>query len=85
MHQIYESLESFPGIRIEENHFQNSFPEPVETSNKTDIYVGRIRPELNEDEMFNYRSWNFFISGDQLLKGAAYNSVQILKHLITLR
>jgi aspartate-semialdehyde dehydrogenase len=85
MHQIYEALESFPGLRIEENHFQNSFPEPVETSNKTDIYVGRIRPELNEDEMFNYRSWNFFISGDQLLKGAAYNSVQILKHLITLR
>ena len=83
MHQIYEALESFPGLVIEENHFTNSFPEPVKTSNKTDIYVGRIRPELNEDEMFNYKSWNFFISGDQLLKGAAYNSVQILKHLLT--
>jgi aspartate-semialdehyde dehydrogenase len=83
MHQIYEALESFPGLVIEENHFRNSFPEPVETSNKTDIYVGRIRPELDSDEMFNYKSWNFFISGDQLLKGAAYNSVQILKYLLT--
>jgi aspartate-semialdehyde dehydrogenase len=46
--------------------------------------VGRIRPELDEDGMFNYKSWNFFISGDQLLKGAAYNSVQILDKLINL-
>lgn len=84
MYLIYEALDSFPGITIEENHFTNSFPEPVKTSNKTDIYVGRIRPELDSDEMFNYKSWNFFISGDQLLKGAAYNSVQILKHLINL-
>ena len=83
MHLIYEALESFPGLVIEENHFTNSFPEPVKTSNKTDIYIGRIRPELNEDEMFNYKSWNFFVSGDQLLKGAAYNSVQILKYLLT--
>jgi len=83
MHLIYEALESFSGLRIEENHFTNSFPEPVETSNKTDIYIGRIRPELDSDEMFNYKSWNFFVSGDQLLKGAAYNSVQILKHLLT--
>lgn len=83
MHLIYEALESFSGLRIEENHFTNSFPEPIETSNKTDIYIGRIRPELDSDEMFNYKSWNFFVSGDQLLKGAAYNSVQILKHLLT--
>lgn len=81
---IHEALEKFPGLVIEENHFTNSFPEPVKTTNKTDIYVGRIRPELDLDEMFNYKSWNFFVSGDQLLKGAAYNSVQILKHLVSL-
>ena len=28
------------------------------------------------------KSYNFFVSGDQLLKGAAYNSVQILKYII---
>jgi aspartate-semialdehyde dehydrogenase len=52
------------------------------TSGKTDVYVGRIRPELDLDGNANKKSYNFFVSGDQLLKGAAYNSVQILKALL---
>jgi aspartate-semialdehyde dehydrogenase len=82
LYNILDEIERFPGLKIEDNILTNSFPEPVKTSNKTDIYVGRIRPELSEDGMFNYKSYNFFISGDQLLKGAAYNSVQILKHIM---
>lgn len=82
LYQIYDVLEKFPGIRIDENVSMNSFPEPIKTTNKTDIYVGRIRPELDVEGKYNYKSYNFFVSGDQLLKGAAYNSVQILKHMI---
>ena len=82
MYNILDVIEKFPGLKIEDNILTNSFPEPVKTSNKTDVYVGRIRPELNDDGMFNYKSYNFFISGDQLLKGAAYNSVQILKYIM---
>jgi aspartate-semialdehyde dehydrogenase len=87
IHLIYEVLDKFPGIIIYEDSKTNSYPEPILTSNKTDVYVGRIRPELssyeNSNHMgFNYKSYNFFVSGDQLLKGAAYNSVQILKHLL---
>jgi aspartate-semialdehyde dehydrogenase len=83
-HTILDNLKMFPGLKVEDDHSNNSFPEPIKTTNTTDIMVGRIRPELDEDGMFNYKSWNFFISGDQLLKGAAYNSVQILDRLINL-
>lgn len=74
---ILKSLNKFKGLTILDNPEQNEFPEPIITSGKTDIYVGRIRSDLN-----NNKCWNFFISGDQLLKGAGYNSVQILKLLM---
>jgi aspartate-semialdehyde dehydrogenase len=82
MYQIIEALRDFPGIVIEDDITNNSYPEPCKTSGKTDVYVGRIRPEIDADGMYNYKCYNFFVSGDQLLKGAAYNSVQILKYIM---
>jgi len=75
--KIIETLTFFPGIKILDDIQNNQFPEPVLTSNKTDIYVGRIRSDIDDNSC-----WNFFISGDQLLKGAGYNSVQILDYLL---
>lgn len=77
MTDIMVCLSMFPGVQIEKDS-----PEPVLTSGKTDVYVGRIRPEIDSDGNENKKSYNFFVSGDQLLKGAAYNSVQILKVLL---
>ncbi len=74
---VCEELKKFPGLIILDNISTNEFPEPIVTSRKTDVYVGRIRPDID-----NNKCWNFFISGDQLLKGAGYNSVQILKALL---
>lgn len=74
---IINELNKFPGVVILDNIEENKFPEPIITSEKTDVYVGRIRPDIDDD-----KCWNFFISGDQLLKGAGYNSVQILKYLL---
>lgn len=74
---IVDKLNNFNGVKVYDFPEENKFPEPVFTSGKTDIYVGRIRPDIDD-----FRCWNFFISGDQLLKGAGYNSVQILKQLI---
>lgn len=73
--EIYKALENVCGVSIENDIDKNEFPEPIKTSGKTDISVGRIRHDIDDKS-----SWNFFISGDQLLKGAAYNSVQILKY-----
>ncbi len=74
---IINSLIEFPGVTVCNNHVDNKFPEPINTSGETDVYVGRIRSDIGDKSC-----WNFFISGDQLLKGAGYNSVQILQQLI---
>lgn len=74
---IINKLEMFTGIKILDDVNLNQFPEPIITSNKTDVYVGRIRSDIDDKTC-----WNFFISGDQLLKGAGYNSVQILDYLL---
>jgi aspartate-semialdehyde dehydrogenase len=74
---IVDKLKSFPGVKILDDINDNKFPEPIITSDKTDIYVGRIRSDIDDKTC-----WNFFISGDQLLKGAGYNSVQILDFLL---
>lgn len=74
---IINELSIFHGIKILDDITNNQFPEPIITSNKTDIFVGRIRNDLDDKTC-----WNFFISGDQLLKGASYNSVQILNELL---
>ena len=75
--QIMLNLQKFPGLVILNDVTNNAFPEPIISSNSTDIFVGRIRPDINDNSR-----WNFFICSDQILKGAAYNSAQILKCLL---
>jgi aspartate-semialdehyde dehydrogenase len=75
--EIINKLSNFSGIKILDDYENNQFPEPIITSEKTDIYVGRIRSDIDDKTC-----WNFFISGDQLLKGAGYNSVQILDYIL---
>jgi len=77
MNDILFNLNNFGGVTVYNFPDKNQFPEPVFTSGKTDVYVGRIRSDIDD-----LKCWNFFISGDQLLKGAGYNSVQILKLLL---
>jgi aspartate-semialdehyde dehydrogenase len=49
---------------------------PIEASGQHDVLVGRIHRDLS-----NPRGLALFVSGDQLLKGAAWNAVQILEYL----
>jgi aspartate-semialdehyde dehydrogenase len=76
-HDVINELIQFPGVTVCNNVTDNTFLEPINTSGETDVYVGRIRSDIGDKSC-----WNFFISGDQLLKGSGYNSVQILEHLI---
>jgi aspartate-semialdehyde dehydrogenase len=73
---IIQKLEKFPGIKIVDNYKDNTFPEPFTSSGLNDVFVGRIRP--NVDDM---SCWNFFVCGDQLVKGSGLNAVQILKKM----
>lgn len=74
--EIREILNQTEGIEIADDREKNNFPEPINASEKHNIIVGRIRADLGQEKDKGYE---LFISGDQILKGAALNAVQILK------
>ena len=53
------------------------YPMPLYTAGKDDVYVGRVRKDLACDNGIT-----FWLSGDQIKKGAALNAVQIAEYLI---
>ena len=71
-------LKKSPGIRVIDDRANNHFPMPAEGTGCTDILVGRVRQDLSDP---SGRSLCLFVCGDQLLKGAAYNAVQIAEML----
>jgi aspartate-semialdehyde dehydrogenase len=67
-----------PGVRLVDDPERNHFPMPQEASGQDAILVGRIRQDLSDPDG---RSIALFAAGDQLLKGAALNAVQIAEAL----
>ena len=65
------ALEAFPGVVLD------PLPTPVKYAGRDEIAVGRLRADLGDS-----RSLNMFIVGDNLLKGAALNAVQIAELLV---
>lgn len=61
-----EALSAFPNLLVEEA------PTPLEAAGRDETFVGRVRLDLADP-----RTLNFFVVGDNLLKGAALNTVQI--------
>ncbi len=72
-------LSKAPGVKIVDDRARNHFPMPVESSGQNDVLVGRIREDVSDP---TGHSLALFISGDQLLKGAALNAVQIAERLV---
>ncbi len=70
-------LEAAPGVRVVDDREANRFPMPVEASGGDDVLVGRIRQDPS-----NPNGLCLFLAGDQLLKGAALNAVQIAEAMI---
>ena len=77
--EVREILSTAPGVRVVDDIERNYFPMPVDASGKDDILVGRIRRDLSDS---TGRSISIFSAGDQLLKGAALNAVQIAERLL---
>jgi len=71
-------LQNAPGIEIVDNPENFELPMPLTATKKFNCEVGRIRQNL----VFGKNGLDFFVCGDQLLKGAALNAVQILKSLL---
>ena len=69
-----EWLAAAPGVKLVNDALRNHFPMPNEASGGDDVLVGRIRADLSDP---TGRTLSIFVVGDQLLKGAALNAVQI--------
>lgn len=77
--EVWDLLEDAPGVKIVDDPERNHFPMPKDASGQDDILVGRIRQDLSDP---TGRSIALFCAGDQLLKGAALNAVQIAERLL---
>jgi aspartate-semialdehyde dehydrogenase len=65
-----EALDAFPNLVVDE------LPTPLEYAGRDEVAVGRVRVDLQDDHALN-----LFVVGDNLLKGAALNTVQIAELL----
>eukprot|EP00898_Chlorokybus_atmophyticus_P007489 jgi/Chlat1/7741/Chrsp66S07218 len=74
-----EILSKAPGVTIIDDRASNTFPTPLDVSNKDDVAVGRIRQDISQP---NNRGLDLFVCGDQIRKGAALNAVQIAELLL---
>ena len=66
-----------PGVTVIDDPANKQYPMPLFTAGEDDVFVGRIRRDLA-----NENGLTFWLCGDQIKKGAALNAVQIAEYLI---
>ncbi len=66
-------LEEAPGVQLVDDPSKNLYPMPLTATGQYDVQVGRLRQSL----AFGDYGLEFFVSGDQLLRGAALNAVLV--------
>lgn len=71
-----EVLATAPGIELVDEPHSNRYPMPLNVTGKDNCQVGRVRLDCALEN-----GLSFWVSGDQLLKGAALNAVQIAELL----
>ena len=77
---VFEILGDSPGLVVEDDPGNNKYPMPINSANKDEVFVGRIRRD------FSIKSGiNLWIVADNLRKGAATNTIQIAEKLIELK
>ncbi|CAK4836446.1 unnamed protein product [Aphanomyces euteiches] len=65
-----------PGIILQDNPDEQLYPLASEAAGKLETFVGRVRRDLS-----NPKALNMWIVSDNLLKGAAWNAVQIAEYI----
>jgi aspartate-semialdehyde dehydrogenase len=74
-----EILAKADGVTLVDDPLAGGYPMPLDATAKYDVLVGRIRQDISRDDK---KGLDIFVSGDQLLRGAALNAVEIAEHLI---
>ncbi|MFC0524193.1 aspartate-semialdehyde dehydrogenase [Pontibacillus salicampi] len=75
--ELQSKLAAAPGITLEDDPKHQVYPTPLHAEGKRDVFVGRIRKDLDQSNGFH-----LWIVSDNLLKGAAWNSVQIAESVM---
>ena len=74
---VREALRRAPGVTVVDDPQHYVYPMPLESAGKDDVYVGRIRKDLADDN-----GMTLWLTGDQIRKGAALNAIQIAEWLV---
>jgi aspartate-semialdehyde dehydrogenase len=77
MEEVRKLLAEAPGVRLVDDNANQQYPMPLHAAGSNDTFVGRVRRDL-----YNPRGLNMWIVSDNLLKGAAWNAVQIAEQWI---
>ncbi|HWL12926.1 MAG TPA: aspartate-semialdehyde dehydrogenase [Ureibacillus sp.] len=75
--EIFEVLRNAPGIVLQDDIATQDYPMPLFVEGEDPVYVGRIRQDLS-----NKKGFHLWIVSDNLLKGAALNSIQIAESML---
>lgn len=76
---LQDKLRNAPGVVLEDDPSTQLYPQAANAVGKKEVFVGRIRKDLDQANGFH-----LWIVSDNLLKGAAWNSIQIAESLIRL-
>ncbi len=71
------AISKAPGVTLKDDPSNLIYPMPLDTAGKDDVFVGRIRKDISDEN-----GLTLWLSGDQIRKGAALNAVQIAEYLI---
>ena len=74
---VLAALAPAPGVTLLDEPATQTYPMPLFTAGKDNVFVGRVRKDLAAEN-----SITLWLSGDQIKKGAALNAVQIAEYLI---
>ena len=77
VHEARRAIQNAPGCKLVDDLAEAQYPMPLDTSDQDLVYVGRIRPDLTDED-----GLCLWCCGDQIRKGAATNAVQIAELLI---
>ena len=75
--EAQQALAAAPGVTLKDDPSNLVYPMPLETAGHDDVYVGRVRKDISDEN-----GLTFWLSGDQIRKGAALNAVQIGEYLV---
>ena len=75
--EVQAALSKAPGVTLQDDPATQTYPMPLFTGGKDDVYVGRVRKDLSDENGIT-----LWLSGDQIKKGAALNAVQIAEYLV---